>query len=410
MSIPITEHFTKQIEKASRKSVVNILSSMSNIFSQNKLFDNSNQTSKEYIVASSLSHLKDAWSYFGQSINAILKNDIPLSKHLSYYSELRSALSLMATEGIAIYDKEHYYINNDEEIQSFTRKNGDPNSLGTHQMIWTSLDTWSMLPKSRELLERIITIEGKSLKEWIDICDKGKWGMLTHEIYKTIGIDLKLISSDREMRNNVSYLPTDLYTNSCSIEDNMQFILELWSLLEPNFINVDLSILKKSMQLIECDDLSRVLDELIENDIMRESLISYFSEVENVVFQKSSVVYENLVDALQDSENHLQILGRAFLLLRIATGSVKLLLKDAKIEFSDISFWSEKILEEYGLIGDQNELDSYSDMWVDVEEGAIQQISDDDINTDFFTIKQKLSYPFLLLSETQRPLLWGIEY
>ena len=59
---------------------------------------------------------------------------------------------------------------------------------------------------------------------------------------------------------------------------------------------------------------------------------------------------------------------------------------------------------------DKNELDLYSDMWVDVEEGAMQPISDNDTNTDFFTLKQELSYPFLLLSETQRPLLWGIEY
>ena len=74
------------------------------------------------------------------------------------------------------------------------------------------------------------------------------------------------------------------------------------------------------------------------------------------------------------------------------------------------SFWSKRILKEYGLIRDPNELDSYSDMWADVEEGAIQQISNHDTNTNFFTIKERLSYPFLLLSETQRPLLWGIEY
>lgn len=410
MSIEITDHFKSQIEEASREATKNILSSMSSLFEENKLFDVTDKNSKEYIVASSLSHLKDAWSYFGQSINAILKNDTSLSKHLSYYSELRSSLSLMATEGIAIYNDEHYYIDKYENVQQFTRESGSMNKLGTHQMIWVSLDAWSMLPKSRELLEKIIHIEGKSLKEWIEACDYTKWSGLSHEIYKNIGIDLKYIAHDREMRNSVSYSPIDTFMRTCSIESNVEFILKLWDLLEPNFKKTDFSILKKSISLIGCEDPSYAIDTLIENNSLKEAIKEYLSEQENMVFEKSSIVHENLNDALNDPENHLQMLGRAFLLLRVATGSVKLLLKDANIEFSDISFWSEKILDEYGLVKNKNELDSYSDMWMDVEEGAIQQISDNDTNTDFFTLKQELSYPFLLLSETQRPLLWGIEY
>lgn len=410
MSIEITDHFKSQIEEASREATKNILSSMSSLFEDNKLFDVTDKNSKEYIVASSLSHLKDAWNYFGQSISAILKNDTSLSKHLSYYSELRSSLSLMATEGIAIYNDEHYYIDKYENVQQFTRESGSMNKLGTHQMIWVSLDAWSMLPKSRELLEKIIHIEGKSLKEWIEACDYTKWSGLSHEIYKNIGIDLKYIAHDREMRNSVSYSPIDTFMRTCSIESNVEFILKLWDLLEPNFKKTDFSILKKSISLIGCEDPSYAIDTLIENNSLKEAIKEYLSEQENMVFEKSSIVHENLNDALNDPENHLQMLGRAFLLLRVATGSVKLLLKDANIEFSDISFWSEKILDEYGLVKNKNELDSYSDMWMDVEEGAIQQISDNDTNTDFFTLKQELSYPFLLLSETQRPLLWGIEY
>ena len=410
MSIEITDHFKSQIEEASREATKNILSSMSSLFEENKLFDVTDKNSKEYIVASSLSHLKDAWSYFGQSINAILKNDTPLSKHFSYYSELRSALSLMATEGIAIYNNEHYYIDQYENVQQFTRSSGDINELGTHKMVWVSMDTWSMLPKSRELLEKIIHIEGKSLKEWVEACDYTKWCGLSYEIYKNIGIDLKYIAHDREMRNSVSYSPTDTFMRTCSIESNAEFILKLWDLLEPNFKKTDFSILKKSISLIGCEDPSYAIDTLIENDSLKEAIKEHLSEQENVVFEKSSIVHENLNDALNDPENHLQMLGRAFLLLRVATGSVKLLLKDANIEFSDIAFWSEKILDEYGLVKDKKELDLYSDMWVDVEEGAIQPINDNGTNIDFFTLKQELSYPFLLLSETQRPLLWGIEY
>lgn len=410
MSIEITDHFKSQIEEASREATKNILSSMLSLFKENKLFNATDKNSKEYIVASSLSHLKDAWCYFGQSINAILKNDISLSKHFSYYSELRSALSLMATEGIAIYNEEHYYIDKNENVQQFTRESGSINKLGTHKMVWVSLDTWSMLPKSRELLEKIIHIEGKSLKEWVETCDYTKWCGLSYEIYKNIGIDLKYIAHDRKIRNSVSYSPTDVFRSTPSIKKNVEFILELWNLLEPNFKKTDFSILKKSLSLVGCENPYNIIDKLIESDTLKEIIEQRLSQRENIVFEKSSIVYDDLNDALNDPENHLQMLGRAFLLLRIATGSVKLLLKDASIEFSDISFWSEKIMEEYGLVKDKNELDSYSDMWNDVEEGAIQPISDNDTNIDFYTLKQKLSYPFLLLSETQRPLLWGIEY
>jgi hypothetical protein len=140
MSIEITDHFKNQIEDASRRSTKNILATMSPIFEENKLFDTDDKKSGKYITSSSLSHLKDAWNYFGQAINAVLKNDVALSKHFSYYSELRSSLSLMASEGIAIYDGEHYYIDSNEHVRQFTRESGSLNKLGTHQMIWTSLE------------------------------------------------------------------------------------------------------------------------------------------------------------------------------------------------------------------------------------------------------------------------------
>jgi hypothetical protein len=410
MSIEITDHFKSQIEEASRQSAKNILATMSPIFEKNKLFDTDDKKSGKYITSSSLSHLKDAWNYFGQAINAVLKNDVALSKHFSYYSELRSSLSLMASEGIAIYDGEHYYIDSNEHVRQFTRESGSLNKLGTHQMIWTSLEAWSMLPKSRELLERIVHIESKSLKEWIEVCDFSKWAGLSHEIYKVIGIDLKFLAEDRQMRNIVSYSPTDIYIQTCPVNENLKFVMKMWDLLEPNFKNVDFCILVKSLSLIDCKDPSTLINYLIENDTLKESLIESIAQIDNTVLDTASIVHSNISDALSDPYNHLQILGRAFLLLRIATGSVKLLYKDANIEFSEISFWTNQITKEYGLTKNSYELESYADMWTDVEDNAIQQIYTYDISEDFFTIKQKLSYPLLLLTETQRPLLWGIEY
>ena len=64
----------------------------------------------QYISASSLLHSSDGWSYLGKALLSILRGDPHRAVHLAYYAELRAAVSLLATEGIGIFNNRHFVI------------------------------------------------------------------------------------------------------------------------------------------------------------------------------------------------------------------------------------------------------------------------------------------------------------
>jgi hypothetical protein len=129
------------------------------------------------------------------------------------------------------------------------------------------------------------------------------------------------------------------------------------------------------------------------------------------VFDQAATTYSSTSDAIADTKNHWQVLSRALLLLRIATGSVQSLLKDANLSMNDISFWREKIILRNGMLppGNLNSFNSY-DLWTDINDLGIDPLLNIGNTIDYYTIQKNKSYPILLLSQAKRPLLWGIEY
>ena len=53
----------------------------------------------EYIASSAPLHLADGWNYLSRAFDAACRGDRGAAYHLSYYAELRAAMSLLATEG-----------------------------------------------------------------------------------------------------------------------------------------------------------------------------------------------------------------------------------------------------------------------------------------------------------------------
>lgn len=429
MSITITPHFATQIGNANRQALTNVFSSLSSNFPQGVWHINNTHDS-QYIAASTITHLHDAWSYFGRALNAVLNNDTFTARHLAYYAELRAANSLLATEGIGVFDKEHFYVDNSGNHHLFTRQNGNPNELGTHTMVWLALDCWSTQPKAKTLLEKIIIINGIDLSTWIGNYKASNWGQLTNEIFKKVGIDLQMMAHDREIRNSVSYAPSELNDVSLlSPKDNYEFVFEIWNLLEPSgtgsFNQLDKLILKQTLQLIDVKDhrtnfkkqrkeRSIMIDKTLDNSTLAHEYLNFLSNNDqNIVISKASKIYPNVSDSLLDPENHLQVLGRTLLLLRLATGSVQLLLKDASINFTDIDFWVKKIIQQNGLCLD-SDINSIvpEELWNDMSDIALDDVRlnlNSGIN-DFNEMKKDLSYASLLMSEGERAMLWGLSY
>jgi len=304
--------------------------------------------------------------------------------------------------------------------------------LGTHQMVWLVFEYWGTQQRSRNLLEDIIKIDNLTLKEWVDIYDNRSWAGLTDEIFHQLGIDLQLMAKDRDLRNKVSYEPSELYEQyqTTDIVQNVEFILECWKLLEPNtnngFQTLDIFMLKSVIHLLDkkVSRLSnkskrRKIGKLVytayeNSDISRtfaNELYNFLKASNHPVFIEASINHNTTISSLKDPRNHLQILSRALLLLRIATGSVHKLLRDANITMSDISFWRKKIIQKDGMLPTEeiDDFESY-DLWTDINDLGIDPLLNIRSTMDYYTIQQNESYAILLLSQAKRPLLWGIEY
>ncbi len=64
----------------------------------------------QYVAASVILHCNDGWSYLGRSLSALLRGDPHRARHLAYYAELRGAMSLLASNGIGVFNKQHFVI------------------------------------------------------------------------------------------------------------------------------------------------------------------------------------------------------------------------------------------------------------------------------------------------------------
>src|SRR5258708_5013650 len=96
----------------------------------------------EYIVASCLLHCTDGWSYLGRAIWALLKGDPHRARHLAYYAELRAAIALLATEGIGVFNNEHFAITAPGIASQLATRQG------THHFVWDCLEFWASEPSS----------------------------------------------------------------------------------------------------------------------------------------------------------------------------------------------------------------------------------------------------------------------
>src|SRR5205814_675893 len=108
--------------------------------------------------------------------------------------------------------------------------------------------------------------------------------------------------------------------------------------------------------------------------------------------------------------HHIQLLARATLLLRIATGVCAALLDRTGTQPTDLRFWSDSIGEERGFWEPGNAPQQLADLWQDIEL-AIQDLSDWQHETTALSwarLRRELPSSLSALTECERIGLWGI--
>lgn len=384
---------------------------------------------RQYITASAMTHCMDGWSFIGRAIEAHLRGDSDVARHLGYYAELRAAFSILATEGIGVFDRVHYIVNAKGKCERV------PSDDGTHKFTWMALDHWASTSRASDLLFSIIKPGGVPINQWIDNFSMGSGmrSIIASRWLKQWGIDIKMLAEDRDSRNFASYRPTAFTSpRALSIDETLQMVFNFWNIFEPldpiRFSVLDRFLLKNSLMLYfrathaggkSCKQAPILYRRQVENMLSRISPGDFNHDkwLEYLInFQDISC---SIIDSAQgsadvkDPKHHEQVIARAALLLRIATGACRDYVDTLTTKDKDnLQFWCSRVGEDHSLWQVGNQPDQYLDLWADIKE-ALEEIENwqttpESCPNSYFTLWKNSSAVVGMLGTCERIGLWGM--
>ena len=337
----------------------------------------------DYVAASCPLHLWDGWNYLGLAVHAHLRGSIGNATHLAYYAELRAAMSLLASQGIGVFGRQHCVIDAPGSVVYLARR-------GTHEAARLYLEHWSDRGAAASLLSRILSMDQASVDEWLrHLRHAGAWAPLGRELTQQAGLDLRRMSDDLIARNEASYRPTDIVPSpAISAVSDADFLVDMVRLLEPGgppgaFEILDRFLCRRLIErsylagsgrssVSEFPDYRRAIESMvatfIDSSMRREELARFLVRETEPLDPRLLLEAERDGDQ-GDQDYHLQIMGRATILLRIATGAVRELLSSADLSLESLNFWWQPAGTLQGLWETPPSVVNSSELWVDAFEG-----------------------------------------
>ena len=383
---------------------------------------------RQYIAASGPIHCLDGWGFLGRAMISHVQGDLDVSRHLAYYAELRAAMALLAMQGVGIFSAQHMLVDANGTCIRFGK------SLKTHEVAWLVLDHWSGLTRSMDVLSTAISPYGIPFANWLDAFGAGTLlRPMASEWFTRWGLDLKHFSYDRDARNESSYRPTKIATRDhISAIGISKFLAAFWRTYEPATsyqpVVLDRHLLRQGIEsafealfdkkpVNEPADFETRVKKMIESlnppgapaEVLLNFLMRLSEPDTNVILEEASRITK-----LQDPRHHLQVMSRAVLLLRVATGACGELFQKAGYKRSDLEFWWQDLGKNLGFWDNSNLPDNLTDLWGDVEDvlSSLEQwISDyDQQNPSMFTFKSNKNSNLDVLSSCERIGLWGLGF
>jgi hypothetical protein len=326
----------------------------------------------------------DAWGYLGKSIEAHLGGNPDISRHLGYYAELRAAMALLATQGIGVFDKIHSIVNKQHKCMYLK------NAGGTHAFAWDALENWAETQAAGDLLFNVIKPGGLPLIDWLNHSSlaAGLHGILAKKWLLEWGLDLKRLKEDRDARNSSSYRPTAFSSSrAINVRDALKFVKRFWEICEPNesarFPVLDRYILRLSLDIAFLkshnysrkkakrrfkDKVNEMLRVLNPGDLTAQQWVTFLNYADSsdlpLILKEA-----RKTDPPATPRHHIQVLARATLLIRVATGASYACLRTLSgFDKSDLEFWWTRIGEDRCLWHEGNPPDRFVDLWTDIRE------------------------------------------
>lgn len=356
----------------------------------------------EMVSVSGPLHCSDGWGYLARALNALLAGDAHACRHLAYYAELRAALSLLASDGIGIFDGRNFVIDNAGSAHAFLGKRG------THEFTWAVLKEWAQQPETFERVASSVEVAGVSLMDGLQTFFPSSRGTtLGSSLIEAWGYDLMVGVSDREQRNYSSYVGTDLTPIATVPSDDIAFIDALWRSFEPGSWSLERYLLRHLLQL-EIRAAGAIplsarkvaydrMDPRLQNAVSFSFLANHERTDNHPLLLKASDL---------TGSDPTPMLARSALLLRIATGMARQNLVQAGVNaFEDLAPWWSALGLERGFWNAADEPQQMDDLWFPVQDAldAAPAISTADRSSMISSMFQAPS-----LSQTDRVALWAL--
>lgn len=403
----------------------------------------------EYITASAPLHCLDGWAYLSRALDAHLTGDAHTARHLAYYAELRAAMSILATYGVGIFLNRHFVVKDCDSVRDISLgRDGKSKPLATHAMTHVAYGVWATSDQAKALLLESISAFGASLGDWL----QGSYnvmgdpsGAVSYKWWEALELDVARMAKDHLSRNTSSYRPTFFHSSgSLDAGEAVTFLLEFWRSLEPSdhgtFDELDKFLVRRSLEWafehiseVIADDESQDESTSETRNHDNSALASRIHQVVDVVLadkgllaqeareffsKQSSSEYPSIIRrALGNADimapgQHLEMISRAALLLRLASAACLQLFRRAGVSPIEASFWWLKLGADHGLWDPAHPPESLTELWADIET-AIEDIQekrarDGSLRLTYFDAKRDYASALVALKECELVGLWSL--
>lgn len=382
----------------------------------------------EYIAVSSVLHCFDGWSLFGRALDAEMAGAPDVSKHLGYYAEMRAAMSVLASQGVGVFRRTHVVVDRAGGVR-FLR---DRKNRGTHGFLWPALEHWTNR-RGESVLFDIVEPYGVPLSAWFASFrpSGGGLGALARGLMRRWGLDLARLAADREARNAASYRPNTLVASDPrGITEVLRSVTEFWRLCEPHSLGdfglFDNHLLGRGLEWLSRSDddeeqgaqerpedfAGRVGSMLNGLDLPSESRATMrrFLLTEGGTAALLTDAQGNVDRAAADHSK--QVLARAAVLLRLASGCARRVMEEADADPRDLfGFWWRSHAVNRRLWPTDSKPPPSAELWTDAEV-AVQNLEawldDDAPDKTRLEFWKRWAAEAAVLSTTERICLWGL--
>lgn len=376
----------------------------------------------DYLAASAFVHCGDAWGYLGRAVDALIRGDLHTAVHLTYYAELRGAISLLGSEGIYVGNYYNCVIDSAGSSQAVS-------SEGTHTAVWKLLEAWSDMPRSSATMGRILRPGGVELDSWVNTLPGGAIGPIVSDLLSSIAFDLQSFSTDRIRRNTASYSPSRLSVGDLDTTGMCRIVSHMWTSLEPDvrggFPVLDHLLLRSILTRLfsslnpvhdedgvptgEVDwaDWERWLDAVTPTQSVSTALYEQLKTdpVSPLMDEILAAAFNSDAAAVEPKDFIESMLARTTILLRLSTGMCIRLLEDSGVDQSVIEPWIDSLSVARGLWAAEEPPEDKLDLWADTE------IARDTLDTaaalEPHGLIELLKAHTVILGQTERVVAWS---